>query len=89
MFNPQDERQLSGTGAYNINKELENLNIAQEDDDDEYSDEFYSDEFEEEEEEKEPINVALGDTVIKHDPDLENVVNYYQKYLGTDFGESN
>ena len=61
-------------------------------DSDGYSDDFYSDEFEEEEHEKpeqqreeyedrEDDGFAFDATVQKQDGPLQEVVDYYQKYL--------
>ena len=43
-----DERPLTGTGAYNIAQQLQNMELG---DSDNYSDDFYSDEFEQEDNE--------------------------------------
>ena len=48
-MNSNDDRPLTGTGAYNIAQHLQNVELG---DSDNYSDDFYSDEFEEEDQEQ-------------------------------------
>jgi len=79
---PLDDRKITGTGSYDLQKNFEDMELA--DDSDNYSEDFYSDEDrkqgEDEFEDRSDDSFDQQETVKQ--ANLNEVVNIYQKYLG-------